>query len=59
MLPENKRRDVTQLMTEVNELERKLRKEENQPVSHAERAKRGNVVTQWWERLNGWFRTGS
>jgi hypothetical protein len=58
VLPEDKRQDVTQMLTEVDQLEGKLRAEVNQPADHAERAKQGSAVTQWWERLNGWFKRG-
>ena len=57
MLPEDKRQDVTQMVTEVNQLEEKLRQETGRPASHAERARQGSAVTQWWDRLNGWFRS--
>ena len=56
VLPEEKRQELTQMLTEVHQLEGKLRQEANQPASHDERAKQGNAVTQWWERLNGWFK---
>jgi flagellin-specific chaperone FliS len=58
VLPEGKRQDVTQMLSEVDQLESKLRREVNQPASHAERAKQGSAVTQWWERLDGWFKRG-
>jgi hypothetical protein len=56
VLPEDKRAEVTRMMTELNQLEDQLRQEANRPASHAERAQQGSTVTQWWERLNGWFK---
>jgi YfdX protein len=56
VLPEDKREEVTRMMTELNQLEDKLRQEANHPPSQAERAQQGSAVTQWWERLNGWFK---
>jgi hypothetical protein len=56
VLPENKRQDVNQMMTEVDQLEGKLRQETSQPASRTERTRQGNVVTRWWDQLNGWFK---
>jgi len=56
VLPEGKRQDVNQMMAEVGQLEGKLRQETSQPASHAERTRQGNVVTRWWDQLNGWFK---
>jgi len=56
LLPEGHRQDVTQMMTEVGQLEAKLRQETNQTASAAERTRQGNSVTRWWEQVNDWFR---
>lgn len=56
VLPETKRKDVNRMMTEVNELESKLRQESRQAsASPAERTRQGNAVTQWWDQINRWF----
>jgi flagellin-specific chaperone FliS len=58
VLPENQRQDVTQMMTEVNQLEGQLRHESNQPASagHTARTNQGNILTRWWDQMNGWFK---
>jgi len=56
VIPENRRQDVSQLMAEVNRLDTQLRQETNQSASHADRARQGNVVTRWWDQVNGWFK---
>jgi len=56
VLPENKRQDVTQMMSEVGQLERQLQQEGKQPANSAERSRQGNAATQWWDRLNGWIK---
>jgi len=59
VLPENKRQDVTQMMTEVDQLEGQLLQETNQTANGTDRAQQGNVVTRWWDQLNGWFKKRS
>lgn len=66
LLPEGERQDVTQMMTEVGELDAKLRKEStasaNQagsPSNQVERNRQGNSVTRWWEQVNSWFKKRS
>ncbi len=58
VLPEDQRKDVTQMMTEVGQLEAKLRQEANQaqPASHAERTSQGNSAARWWDQVNSWFK---
>jgi len=56
ILPENRRQDVTQMLSQVNQLEAQLRKEANQPADRAERNRQGNVVTHWWDEVNEWFK---
>ncbi|GAC1448156.1 MAG: hypothetical protein NVSMB9_31050 [Isosphaeraceae bacterium] len=55
VLPENKRQDVTQMMGELNQLEKQLQNE-GQTSNSAERSHQGNALTQWWDRMNGWFK---
>lgn len=66
ILPEGERQDVTQMMTEVSQLDAKLRQEMSQPANGAanktsepERTRQGNAVIRWWEQINGWFRKGT
>jgi len=56
VLPEGKRQDVTQMLSEVGQLERQLQQEGRQSASGAERSRQGNAVTGWWDRLNGWVK---
>jgi len=56
VLPESKRQDVTQMLSEVGQLERQLQQEGKQTASGAERSRQGNAVTGWWDRLNGWVK---
>jgi hypothetical protein len=44
------------MLREVEQLEGQLRQEKTQPASRTERARQGNVVTQWWDRVNRWLR---
>jgi uncharacterized protein (UPF0216 family) len=66
LLPEGHRQDVTQMMTEVAELDSKLKQDENgsssqasSQVKEAERNKDGSTVIRWWEQINGWFKRRS
>jgi len=56
ILPEDRRQDVNQMLSQVNQLEAQLRKEANQPADRAERTRQGNAVTQWWDEVNRWFK---
>jgi flagellin-specific chaperone FliS len=58
VLPEDQRKDVTQMLTEVSQLEAILRQEANQaqPASHAERTSQGNSAARWWDQVNSWFK---
>ena len=56
VLPEDRRQDVTQMLSQVNQMEAQLRKEANQPTDRAERTRQGNAVTQWWDEVNQWFK---
>jgi flagellin-specific chaperone FliS len=50
------RQEVDQMLSEVEQLESQLRQEGSQPASSTERTRQGNIVTQWWDRINSWFR---
>jgi flagellin-specific chaperone FliS len=56
VLPEGRRQEVTQMLSEVSQLDAKLRQEANHPADNAERTRQGNAVTRWWDQLNGWFK---
>ena len=56
VLPQDQRQEVDQMLQEVEQLEAQLRQEGTQTVSSAERARQGNTVTHWWNRINSWFR---
>jgi len=58
IMPEDRQKEVDQLLAEVGQLDGKLLQESSQaqPTSAAERTRQGNAVTQWWDRVNSWFR---
>jgi D-alanyl-D-alanine carboxypeptidase len=56
VLPKDQRQDVTQMMTEVSQLEAKLRQEAGQPAASAERTGQGNAAARWWDQINNWFK---
>jgi len=56
LLPEDQPQDVTRMMSEVSQLDAKLRQESTQPANGAERTRQGNAVTQWWDQVNDWFK---
>ena len=56
VLPQDQRQEVDQMLQEVEQLEGQLRQEGTQTVSNADRARQGNTVTHWWNRINSWFR---
>jgi len=56
VLSQDERQEVEQMLREIDQLEAQLRQEGSRAVSHAERAHQGNTLTQWWDRINGWFR---
>ena len=43
------------MLREIDQLEAQLRQEGGRAVGQAERAHQGNTLTQWWDRINGWF----
>ena len=56
VLPQDQRQEVEQMLQEVEQLEAQLRQEGTQTASSADRARQGNIVTLWWNRVNSWFR---
>jgi hypothetical protein len=56
ILPADQRKDVDQMLAEVDELENQLRQEGTQQVSQSTRASQGRKLTHWWDRVNSWFR---
>ncbi len=57
ILPKERRNDVDKMIKEVNELETKLHQETPQnPSTPPERIRQGETTTQWWDRINEWFR---
>ena len=44
------------MLREVEQLEGQLRSEGNRTASRGERARQSHQVTQWWDKVNGWFR---
>jgi hypothetical protein len=58
VLSQDERHDVDVMLREVAELEGQLRGKGKQPVGRAQRSEQGNIITSWWDKLNGWFRGG-
>jgi hypothetical protein len=56
ILPADQRKEVDQMLAEVEELEGQLRQEGNQQVSQSTRTSQSKRVTHWWDRVNSWFR---
>ncbi len=56
VVSQDQRQEVDQMLQEVVQLESQLRQEATQPATKAERTHQGGVVTQWWDRINGWLR---
>jgi hypothetical protein len=56
VVSQDQRRDVDQMLREVDQLDAQLRQEASQPASRAERSRQSGQVTHWWDRINGWFK---
>jgi hypothetical protein len=58
ILPDDRRKEVDQMLNEVGQLDAKLRQEtgQAQPTTHAERTRQGNAVAKWWDQVNTWFK---
>jgi hypothetical protein len=56
VLSQDERKEVDETLREVEQLEGQLRHEGTQPASRGERARQGHMLTQWWDKVNGWFR---
>jgi len=52
----DERQQVDQMLREVEQLEGQLRSEGTRTASRGERARQGHQLTQWWDKVNGWFR---
>ena len=52
----DQRQQVDQMLREVEQLEGQLRSEGTRTASRGERARQGHQLTQWWDKVNGWFR---
>ncbi|SIO58051.1 YfdX protein [Singulisphaera sp. GP187] len=55
VLPKDKRKDVDDLLREVDQMENQLRLERTHPTSPAERARQGQTATHWWDKVNTWL----
>jgi hypothetical protein len=56
LLSQDERKDVDQMLREVDQLEGQLRSEGTHQATRGERARQGHTVTQWWDKVNGWFK---
>jgi len=56
LLSQDQRKEVDEMLREVEQLESQLRQEGNRQVTSAERARQGSTVTHWWDRVNSWLR---
>jgi YfdX protein len=57
VLSQDERKDVDQMLREVEQLEAQLRQESTTRVAtRGERARQGHMLTSWWDKVNGWFR---
>jgi hypothetical protein len=61
VLPNDQRRDVDEVLREVEQMQGQLRQERTQPTATAtargaDRTRQGQTVTQWWDKVNTWFR---
>ena len=55
LLSADQRQEVDTMLREIAQLEGELRQEGNRSVSGAERTRQGDLLTKWWDRINGWF----
>jgi hypothetical protein len=58
VLSQDERNEVDAMLREVDELDRQLRGEGNQPVGRAQRSQQGSSITSWWDKINSWFHGG-
>lgn len=56
LLSQDERKEVDQMLREVDQLEAQLRQETTRTVTRGERSRQGHQVTQWWDKVNSWFR---
>jgi Na+-translocating ferredoxin:NAD+ oxidoreductase RnfG subunit len=56
ILPQDQRREVDQMLQEIDQLEAQLRQEGAGTATRDDRARQGRQVTHWWDRINSWFK---
>jgi len=56
VLSQDERKEVDQMLAEIEQLEGQLRHDKTQPASRAERARQGHLLTSWWDKVNSWFK---
>jgi hypothetical protein len=56
VLSQDERKEVDQMLAEVEQLEGQLRHDKTQPASRGERARQGQMLTSWWDKVNSWFK---
>ena len=56
VLSQDERKEVDQMLAEIEQLEGQLRHDKTQPASRAERARQGHQLTSWWDKVNSWFK---
>jgi flagellin-specific chaperone FliS len=57
VLSQDEGNEVDQMLREVEQLEGQLRGESpTRTATRGERARQGNLVTSWWDKVNGWFK---
>jgi hypothetical protein len=56
VVSQDQRSEVDQMLREIDQLQAQLRQEASRPASRGERAEQGNMLTHWWDRVNGWFK---
>ncbi|MDB5351476.1 MAG: YfdX protein [Planctomycetota bacterium] len=56
LLSQDQRKEVDQMLREIEQLEGELRQEATRPATRADRAQQNRQTTHWWNRINSWFR---
>ncbi|AGA27755.1 YfdX family protein [Singulisphaera acidiphila] len=55
VLPKDHRKDVDEMLREVEQMENQLRQEKATPTNHTDRIRQSQMVTHWWDKVNTWF----
>ncbi|WP_406694859.1 YfdX family protein [Singulisphaera sp. Ch08] len=55
VLAKDQRKDVDEMLREVEQMENQLRQERTHPTSSAERIRQSQTATHWWDKVNTWF----